>query len=327
MQKAPCSKCGGNLEFDAELIGTTAVCPHCGEEILLTGPKSSGKGTLALGIVIAVLTVGVVAIAIARHGRQERSNTRKKPALPAASQSPSQENPPSSGMAASNAEQRLLQPINGVFGYTLGEKLPKGLRIGPAQTFRSNTTNYMPIEDITVRCLSDRRICAITGFTGGFEDDNYVVVEQDLVKKYGQGSSTKDNAGKICAIKWSDGKCELELSRFMGTVISCHNTALEKTANQQLESAIEEAIPRLFQPATGTLGWRLGEKLPDDLSIDTAVQMYFDRTTNYWPFQLSAHCLSDRRIWMIESFSITDMGGWLSTSSHSNLIEDYLEGL
>ncbi|MGP8201073.1 MAG: hypothetical protein ACLQU4_16400 [Limisphaerales bacterium] len=325
MHQAPCTKCGGNLEFEAESIGSTAICPHCGDETLLTGPRPPAKGKLTVGIVVTVLAVGVVATTIlTRHDRTERSSAGQTRAPVASSQRSLQENPASSTTVASNSEHRLLQPISGAFGYTLGGKLPEGLSIAPAQTFTSDTTNYMPFDNITVCCLNDRRVCTITGTA---EDDNHAVVAQDLEKKYGQGNPIKDYDGKISAIKWNDGNREIELSWLekLSTWLSYRDIALQKTAEQQLELSIEHTIPRLFQPAIGTLGWKLGERLPDELPLDPSVHVYFDRTTNFWPFGLTAWCLSDRRIWRIDASDTSYMGSVLSTNSHHKFIEDYLE--
>jgi hypothetical protein len=325
MHRAPCTKCGGNLEFEAELMGSTAVCPHCGKETLLTARRSSGKGRLALGLAVAVLAVGALATAIlTRHGRAERLTAAQTPAPGASSKPSSEENPPSSVNAASNSEHRLLQPISGAFGYSLGEKLAEGLSLAPAQTFTSDMTNYMPFENITVCCLNDRRVCTITGAS---EDDNHAVVEQQMERQYGQGNPIQGYDGRISAIKWNDGNREIELSWLekISTWLTYRDIALEKTARQQLELTIEHAIPKLIQPAAGTLGWKLGERLPDELPLDPYVHDYFDRTTNFWPFELTAWCLSDRRIWRIDASDRSYMGSGLSTNSHHAFIEDYLE--
>lgn len=189
IQQAPCRKCGAHLEFDAELIGTSATCPHCGEETLLSAPRSSRRGALALGLVVAVLALCVVATTIlARHRHAASSTTIQTSAPPVANQSPLEDNPPSSSTAISNSQHRLLQPITGAFGYTLGVKLPEALTIDSDHTFTSDTTNYRPFEEITVRCVRDRRICTITGTS---EDDNHAAIEQDFETQYGQGELRK----------------------------------------------------------------------------------------------------------------------------------------
>jgi len=192
----------------------------------------------------------------------------------------------------------------------LGEKLPEGLSIGLDQTFTSDATNYMPFEDITVRCLSDRRICTITGTSW---EATHAAVEQDLQKKYGQGNPTQDNDGKISAIKWSDGNREIELSGDRPTEIFCHDIALEKTADKQLQLTKQEALHRQLQAFTGAFGYTLGERLPDRLPIDPFSHTYYhEATTNYWPFKdLTAFCLSDRRIFRIGVLVETNLADFL----------------
>ena len=94
--RGECQHCGGSIEFHAEHTGSTAECPHCGQqtELLLTAPTEEKsplqKKAIAFTIVALVILVGgLVAanIALKRAKRlqtQRQQATQVEPAKPAA---------------------------------------------------------------------------------------------------------------------------------------------------------------------------------------------------------------------------------------------------
>jgi hypothetical protein len=61
--KSPCQRCGGRLEFPAEMIGTTTQCPHCGQstELVLAAPAPENPVSrqTILWSLVAVLILGL----------------------------------------------------------------------------------------------------------------------------------------------------------------------------------------------------------------------------------------------------------------------------
>ena len=56
-----CSECGGSIEFQAELIGTVATCPHCRKqtELMLASP-SAEPSVSRKAIIWTVITAGIL---------------------------------------------------------------------------------------------------------------------------------------------------------------------------------------------------------------------------------------------------------------------------
>jgi len=90
-----CAKCGGQLEFPAEAVGTTAGCPHCGKptELMLAAPRHERTVPLRT-IIYAVITIlilvgGLIAamIALKRAERMTGRNAPTQTAAPAPPQS------------------------------------------------------------------------------------------------------------------------------------------------------------------------------------------------------------------------------------------------
>lgn len=98
--RGECQHCGGLVEFHAEHVGTTAECPHCGQqtELLLAAPpeEESPVRKKAIGFtVIAVLILGGgliaanIALKRAKRLQAERQQTGQvAPAKPAAAADP-----------------------------------------------------------------------------------------------------------------------------------------------------------------------------------------------------------------------------------------------
>ncbi len=63
-----CSHCGGSLEFPAELVGTVAACPHCGQqaELLLARPLEEPtiprRVLVWTGIAVLILLLGFAGV-------------------------------------------------------------------------------------------------------------------------------------------------------------------------------------------------------------------------------------------------------------------------
>ena len=82
--KGKCCECGGQFEFPAEAVGTTADCPHCGRltKLLLALPPQERtvpvKTVIFTGIAILILIGGLVAVMIALK-RAERLSGRNSP--------------------------------------------------------------------------------------------------------------------------------------------------------------------------------------------------------------------------------------------------------
>ena len=81
--KGECQLCGGRLEFPAELVGTPANCPHCGQQtelLLAVAPDESTVPRRALiwaVIGIVILVAGLVAAIVALK-RAERWAAQQK---------------------------------------------------------------------------------------------------------------------------------------------------------------------------------------------------------------------------------------------------------
>jgi hypothetical protein len=57
-----CQHCGGMIEFQADVVGTTADCPHCGQptELMLALPPETGSSGRTKAIVFAVIMVVIL---------------------------------------------------------------------------------------------------------------------------------------------------------------------------------------------------------------------------------------------------------------------------
>jgi hypothetical protein len=97
--RGECQHCGGPVEFHAEHVGTTAECPHCGQqtELLLAAPpeEESPVRKKAIGFtVIAVLILGggliaaSIALKRAKRLQAERQVEQVAPTKPAAPTDP-----------------------------------------------------------------------------------------------------------------------------------------------------------------------------------------------------------------------------------------------
>jgi len=81
--KGPCSHCRSNIEFPAELVGTTIDCPHCGKptELLLARPPEEPsiprKAIVWTSIAIVILAAGLVT-SLSALKRAQRWAARQK---------------------------------------------------------------------------------------------------------------------------------------------------------------------------------------------------------------------------------------------------------
>jgi hypothetical protein len=81
--KGPCSHCRSNIEFPAELVGTTIDCPHCGKptELLLARPPEEPsvprKAIVWTSIAVVILAAGLVA-SLSALKRAQRWAAREK---------------------------------------------------------------------------------------------------------------------------------------------------------------------------------------------------------------------------------------------------------
>lgn len=85
-----CQHCGGPIEFHAEHVGSSATCPHCGQqtELLLAAPPEEKSPAPRKAIVFAVIAVliligGLLAANIALK-RAKRLQAQREPATPVA---------------------------------------------------------------------------------------------------------------------------------------------------------------------------------------------------------------------------------------------------
>jgi hypothetical protein len=83
-----CQHCGGPIEFHAEHVGSSAACPHCGEqtELLLAAPPEEKSPVPKKAIVFTVVAVlilagGLVAANVALK-RAKRLQVQRQPAAP-----------------------------------------------------------------------------------------------------------------------------------------------------------------------------------------------------------------------------------------------------
>jgi hypothetical protein len=78
-----CARCGGPIEFPAELVGTTAPCPTCGQptELLLAAPpqESAVPRRMLVWIVVAVV-ISVIALVALMVGLRLARNWATRPA-------------------------------------------------------------------------------------------------------------------------------------------------------------------------------------------------------------------------------------------------------
>jgi endogenous inhibitor of DNA gyrase (YacG/DUF329 family) len=79
-----CSQCGRQLEFPAEIIGTTVQCPYCGKptELMLATPpqeKSGSRKAITRAVIaILVLLLGLAGSLIALKRAQNWAATHKQ---------------------------------------------------------------------------------------------------------------------------------------------------------------------------------------------------------------------------------------------------------
>jgi hypothetical protein len=92
-----CRACGGHIEFAAEAVGTTTVCPHCGKQtdLVLTVPMQEPavplRSIVYTCITILILIGGLIAAIIALK-RAERMVGRNPAAPPATAPASHQNN-------------------------------------------------------------------------------------------------------------------------------------------------------------------------------------------------------------------------------------------
>jgi hypothetical protein len=92
--KGPCSHCRSNIEFPAELVGTTIDCPHCGKptELLLARPPEEPsiprKAIVWTSIAVVILAAGLVASLSALKRAQRWAARQKEQASPSGTIAP-----------------------------------------------------------------------------------------------------------------------------------------------------------------------------------------------------------------------------------------------
>jgi hypothetical protein len=88
--KGPCSQCGSNVEFPAEMVGTVADCPHCGKptELLLAVPHQEPAlptrvivWTVVAVLILALGLVGAM-VALRRAEHLAAGHKQDPPATP-----------------------------------------------------------------------------------------------------------------------------------------------------------------------------------------------------------------------------------------------------
>jgi len=91
--RGECQQCGRPIEFEAEVIGTTADCPYCGQptELMLDLPvdpvsPSRSKAIIFAIIVLVILVGGGGGIIVALKRAQRLSARKPESVTPAASQ-------------------------------------------------------------------------------------------------------------------------------------------------------------------------------------------------------------------------------------------------
>jgi len=89
-----CTQCGGLFEFGAELIGTTAVCPRCGQPTELTlaippvEPEVPRRIIIWSVTAVIILVFGLGAALFALKRAQNWAEHRKPPTAPATNSVP-----------------------------------------------------------------------------------------------------------------------------------------------------------------------------------------------------------------------------------------------
>ena len=80
--QGPCGRCGGQIDYPAEMVGTRAECPHCGQEtdLRLGAPPAatavSRTVILWTGAAILILVLGLAALLVALK-RAEKLSARR----------------------------------------------------------------------------------------------------------------------------------------------------------------------------------------------------------------------------------------------------------
>jgi len=89
-----CKECGGSLEFPADIVGTTANCPHCGKptELLLATPaleRSIPTKTIVYAVITILILIGGLIATLVALKRAERLRD-KNSVVPVVAPAPSQ---------------------------------------------------------------------------------------------------------------------------------------------------------------------------------------------------------------------------------------------
>lgn len=87
--RGQCGHCGGVFEFPADAVGTTGICPHCGQptELMLATPTTESavpkRTWLYVAAAVLILALGCTAILLLLQRAERLSERRTSPALPA----------------------------------------------------------------------------------------------------------------------------------------------------------------------------------------------------------------------------------------------------
>lgn len=85
--RGQCRHCGGVFEFRADTVGTTGICPHCGQptELILTTPTSESgvpkRTLLYIAAAVLILALGCAAILLLLQRARRLSEQKPTPRL------------------------------------------------------------------------------------------------------------------------------------------------------------------------------------------------------------------------------------------------------
>jgi hypothetical protein len=149
----------------------------------------------------------ILLVAVAGCKQREASSPSPAPVTQAVPAVPSITTQPPQAVAASRPEQAApmpahVQPIEGAFGWKLGDPVPAGFPVRlnmNSYLYIYQTSTNAPFQQIIINCLSDRRICWISASTRDFPtlvdaDDEFDKVWKTLFAKYGKPESEDEKS-------------------------------------------------------------------------------------------------------------------------------------
>jgi hypothetical protein len=186
--KCNCQHCNGHIAFPTEMAGQFINCPHCQLETRLfiapvasVSEKSVSTGKNKKIAVLLVLIVFLACAAVAFFLK----NSQKQIPQDNVSNLPKQTTSEVTKIAPSLPEQSNLKPVNGAFGWKLGDKF-----LGHGTTYEFTPKEEMPpFNDFHLSLTEDGRIAEVSAVALNVSEDDRYEFKRSLVslltEKYG----------------------------------------------------------------------------------------------------------------------------------------------